>query len=407
MTRRPAHRAPLLLFLLATAGLAGCAHPTHAVAFPWSVEGEARLAGGSVALDGDITVAAGGRLVLQGLEAMAPPATHPILRIAAGGTLELVPDGGRPTRLAGPVRIVVEPGGALVATGAVLEQTTLRVDGTARLRDVRLDGQAEVHNGTLEAQGGTWMGPGTSILALDGASARASIDGTLFQDARMAVQATHARLALRNVTVTRMVGYGVWVQDGEAQVEGSNFTGNGDYGFLAVRSSVRLERDWFENHCGAFLDNGTIGQVLHSRFRALGHGLTLRQAVAAVAGNDFTGTQQAVGAWGSTLTLANNTLRQNQVGLKAVASNATLLRNLFAANRVAVDAGGAASRVELRNNSFAASVQSAVQGDGLAAVDARWNWWGSPDGPGAPPAELAVGDVQVAPWLSSDPADPS
>ena len=40
-----------------------------------------------------------------------------------------------------------------------------------------------------------------------------------------------------------------------------------------------------------------------------------------------------------------------------------------------------------------------VVNDGTATVDARWNWWGSAEGPGTSGANDVSGDVDVEPWL--------
>lgn len=58
----------------------------------------------------------------------------------------------------------------------------------------------------------------------------------------------------------------------------------------------------------------------------------------------------------------------------------------------------------VHNSSLLSTGEMLVVNEGASTLDARWNWWGSPDGPD--PARIE-GDVRYEPWRTEGPAPPA
>lgn len=73
-------------------------------------------------------------------------------------------------------------------------------------------------------------------------------------------------------------------------------------------------------------------------------------------------------------------------------------------HRIGVYVSGSCEPCQIHDSSILGSREMHVLNEGSSTVDARRNWWGSPDGP---PDDMVAGDVLVEPWKTEGPAPPS
>lgn len=81
--------------------------------------------------------------------------------------------------------------------------------------------------------------------------------------------------------------------------------------------------------------------------------------------------------------------------------NTVITGNKVRDNIVGVDLlAGAPGVIELRHNHISGNGIGLENGDGNPTTDARWNYWGCPDGPADAACDSVVGNVTYDPWLT-------
>lgn len=413
----PRALVPWALALLAlTAGLAPV---TAGDTDTWTVSGEETIEGRPLVIARDVVVEPGGTLRLLGVDALVASAPHdPVsITVESGGTLVLA-DGTDPidgsdrgTSLASPAStfdLVVQPGGTLVADNASLERVRAHFAGSVHLEDV---------------QAGPWGG---SMTVTDGETRVA--DSSLVRAPGTLVQLEGGVLEVSNSTLGSAGGHGIAVEAGELQLNDSRLHDLEWRGVYATGGSITLiGNDLSKASLYMIQATGADASLIGNRIHDTGCGVELRGDLhAEVRGNTIEtddhglsvegtddlqatrnridGPHEGVMLEDSEANLSENAVRNASVGIQLDGSNANLSLNRIHENGVGIRVKvGDASDPRLRNNSFEANGEAALANEQSRSVDARWNWWGHPDGPNQPGGETVEGPVDVDPWREQPP----
>lgn len=380
------------LALLLVVPLAGAPAPSPA----WTVDEEQTYEGLPLVIPSDVRVTDGGTLRLLGVHATAvgTPADPVEITVGRGGRLVLadghlpLSDQARGTRLDGagaPVTVEVEPGGSLLVENATLTEARLDLGADAvEIRGARLElggGPVRVTGGSPTVAGGTWTGSPGALLEVDaGTATLASVNLTDADGSGLTVH-EGAALTLQRSVVNDTGGYGITVEGGTAEVTDTRLSQADLYLVHADGGRLRLAgNELVRNHCAIELLGGADATLTGNHVTTTEHGLQIVNAGdIALDGNRFQGQFRALVLDGGQLGLQGNVFQATETAVTIEEGQALLHNNSFEGNGVALD------------------------NDGATTVDARWNWWGSPEGPNTPDGETVEGPALVDPWLTAPP----
>jgi hypothetical protein len=385
---------------------------------PWTVAGTVDLGGSPLVVTANITVAPGGLLRLHGTPVLvAAPGVH--IAVQAGGGLELLdgPDPAlgtnQPTRVAspsGPFDLEARPGARLRVMNATLQGARLALAaGDVAIEDATLhldQGPVRVLAGMARISGSELRASPQALVAVEGGALELR-DSWLWQSGWAAIEVrSGAEASVTGTLIERSQGYAVRVDGARAALAGDTFRNITDYDLYARGAELELRGTRLEGHCGAFLVEGTRGNVTGSTFATEGHGLSVYDSDALrIAGNRFEGAEQAVLLTRAAPAVEGNAFVDDAEGIVLMAASPHIAGNTFAGGdrAVVIEAGGSSAPV-LRGNAFGGSATAALVNPQAQAVDAVGNWWGSPSGPNAGPgSETVQGPALVSPWLGAPP----
>lgn len=106
---------------------------------------------------------------------------------------------------------------------------------------------------------------------------------------------------------------------------------------------------------------------------------------------------------GAHLEASDLEVRDFWTGIRAEDASLTVRDAEIVANRAGVLIEGPCTDCSIQESNIIGNAERAVTNLGASTLDARHNWWGSPDGP---PDEMIEGDVLVEPWRTEGPAPP-
>lgn len=332
----------------------------------WIVAGVERPAAGSVTFARTVLVGPGATLVLE----------DAALVLETG-----LPCANVDGRLCAP-GLLVEAGGKLVARRSTIEGLAA---SPVHFPIITIHGEAEIADTTFSRVGG---------VTITGPAARASLRDSTLANASGGVSANRGAVA---------------------DLEGNTLEG---YGFAVADSLTRLAGNTVRNATIAYRVSSTIV------------GMRCCRAVPTVEGNLAEGGE--LGFFVDSIerfSLAGNVVRGARYGFNVTAipapdspapsvpwierarvEGALVAITLRSARPVGVLSTPEPALVELvvRDSDLSGAcrgvVVDAAWGPQPVRADARWNWWGSTDGPRGPGACAgATGDVDVAPWLLGPP----
>jgi hypothetical protein len=214
-----------------------------------------------------------------------------------------------------------------------------------------------------------------------------------------------------NTALTVPAGATVLMKQGaQIIVEGGlQAVGTADAPIRFVPAQPINRRDWWVGF--AFANNGT-GQLEHCLFEGASVAVqnysntppTLRHCTFR---NNGTGIGNAASA---TFSVTNSLFNGNDIGIDIGQGSLVVSDSAFFGNAVGVNVGGSGNAT-IRNSMFVANAQFAVRNDNSnVTVDAKQNWWNSPNGPRHPSNPQGDGDtvsdrVDFSDWLTNAPAN--
>lgn len=366
---------PLALLIPALVGAWGDVAPvrpgavtTHVAAGGlWLVTGEDHLRPGSSTIAGTVVVAAGATLVVEDARLVLSTA---VACANVNGRL-CVPG------------LTVQPGGRFIARNAVIEgdepfpayYPLLHVYGAAEIRDTR-----------LERVGG---------LLVTGEEATATILRATLVDSSGGISVTRGARAL--VAESSLEKYGIVVTDAGAELRG-NLVRDATIAYRVSSTLVGMRCCRLVPAVeGNVAEGGELGFFVDSMERF------------AITGNVVRGAR-----FGFNVSVIPSP-DSPEPGVPSLEGNrvegaltAVTFRSSRALGNVDDPLAGTVTLV-LRGNDLSGSCRGLVVdpawGPQPVRADARWNWWGSADGPApGPDCPGATGDVDAAPWLAAAPS---
>ncbi len=202
---------------------------------------------------------------------------------------------------------------------------------------------------------------------------------------------SHEIVVRGNQLASFMRGVNFWFTD-DALIEGQVIDGPDGWGVVLVDSNRNTIRE--------------------NQIRGANHGVDLRgsgqDAGNLVIENVIEANTIGV-ATGSTGAheMRSNTVTGNEVGMQfGNAAGHTVEGNEITANEIGVEFIGTSASATLRSNTIAGNTDGLglsvdLNVDVASDVDARWNWWGCPEGPLDPACDDVQGDALYDPWSTS------
>jgi Periplasmic copper-binding protein (NosD) len=139
-------------------------------------------------------------------------------------------------------------------------------------------------------------------------------------------------------------------------------------------------------------DNGLPGVALHSH--AFGQNLNGNQIIGNFIAGNGADDDANTGAPTGIVIFAD------KAGAAAPISGMTIEGNTVLREAIDVWIGNVAENLSLHRNNLLGAGKIGVDNTGTGIVDARNNYWGCPQGPGAPGCSTVSGNVTFAPWLT-------
>lgn len=201
-------------------------------------------------------------------------------------------------------------------------------------------------------------------------------------------------------------------QGAQIVVEGGlQAVGTADAPIRFVPAQPTNRRDWWVGF--AFANNGT-GQLEHCLFEGASVAVqitsntppTLRHCTFR---NNGTGVGIPLG-FNATFSVANSLFNGNDIGIDIIQGSLVVSDSAFFGNAVGVNVDQF-GKATVRNSMFVANAQFAVRnGNTNVTVDAKQNWWNSPNGPRHTSNPQGDGDtvsdmVDFSNWLTNAPAN--
>lgn len=202
---------------------------------------------------------------------------------------------------------------------------------------------------------------------------------------------SHEIVVRGNQLASFMRGVNLWFTD-DALIEGQVIDGPDGWGVVLVdsnRNTIRDNQIRGANHgvdlrgSGQDADNLVIDNVIEAN------------TVGVATGN--TGAHE----------MRSNTVTGNEVGMRfSNAAGHTVESNEITANEIGVEFIGTSASATMRSNTITGNTDGLglsvdLDVDVASDVDARWNWWGCPEGPLDPACDDVQGDALYDPWSTS------
>jgi len=217
-----------------------------------------------------------------------------------------------------------------------------------------------------------------------------------------------------NTALTVPAGATVLMEQGaQIIVEGGlQAVGTADAPIRFVPTQPTNRRDWWVGF--AFANNGT-GQLEHCLFEGASVAVqNTSNTPPTLSHCTFRNNRTGIGipagyGFNATFSVTNSLFNGNDIGIDIGQGSLVVSDSAFFGNAVGVNVGG--SGATIRNSMFVANAQFAVRNSNSnVTVDAKQNWWNSPNGPRHASNPQGDGDtvsdrVDFSNWLTNAPAN--